>query len=174
MPFLDAWRPSIQLGLLKSIGSAAGFPIATLHANLDFAARIGPDLYPALCQHRGRQIGDWLFSMAAFGDLAPDPTGRLLDDFATDLAFLGPAARLRLQEVREKQVPAYLDALTDSTAWNQVRLVGFSSTFQQNAASFALARRLKERFPHLATVFGGANFDGEMGLELVRAVERST
>ena len=44
-------------------------------------------------------------------------------------------------------------------------------TFQQNTASFALARRLKQRYPHLVTVFGGANFDGEMGLELVRAVD---
>ena len=52
-----------------------------------------------------------------------------------------------------------------------MRVVGFSCTFQQNVASFALARRLKERYPELVTVFGGANFDGEMGLELVRSVD---
>ena len=50
-------------------------------------------------------------------------------------------------------------------------MVGFTSTFQQNTASFALARRLKQRLPGLVTVFGGANFDGEMGPELVRAVD---
>ena len=52
-----------------------------------------------------------------------------------------------------------------------MRVAGFSSTFQQNVASFALARRLKQRYPHIMTVFGGANFDGEMGAELVRTVE---
>ena len=55
--------------------------------------------------------------------------------------------------------------------WDEVRVVGFSCTFQQNTASFALARRLKERHPGLVTVFGGANFDGEMGLELVRCID---
>ena len=49
-------------------------------------------------------------------------------------------------------------------------VVGFTSTFQQNTASFALARRLKQRYPEIMTVFGGANFEGEMGLELVRTV----
>src|SRR3712207_6947805 len=58
-----------------------------------------------------------------------------------------------------------------SFAWHEVDVVGFSSTYQQNAASFALARRLKQRYPGILTVFGGANFDGEMGLELVRAIE---
>ncbi len=50
-------------------------------------------------------------------------------------------------------------------------MAGFTSTFQQNTPSFALARRLKQRFPRIVTVFGGANFDDEMGPELVRAVD---
>ena len=41
MPFMDPHRPSIQLGLLKSLAAASGFPVRTLHANLDFAVRIG-------------------------------------------------------------------------------------------------------------------------------------
>jgi ribosomal peptide maturation radical SAM protein 1 len=73
--------------------------------------------------------------------------------------------------VRERDVPAYLDSLLGALPWEDVGVVGFSCTFQQNAASFALARRLKERHPHLTTVFGGANFDGEMGPQLVRSVE---
>src|SRR3712207_7222676 len=46
-----------------------------------------------------------------------------------------------------------------SFAWHEVDVVGFSSTYQQNAASFALARRLKQRYPAIVTVFGGANLD---------------
>src|SRR5439155_25552049 len=82
MPFMDIGRPSIQLGLLKAIGEQHGFPVRTLHANLDFAARIGADYYRALAEARGPLVGDWLFSVAAFGAEAPDPDGRLLDECA--------------------------------------------------------------------------------------------
>ena len=173
MPFMDRNRPSIQLGLLKAIVAAHGFPVRTLHANLDFAARLGGDYYDTLCQHRGRMLGDWLFSLEAFGDAAPDRDDRLVEDFADDLSYLGGSRlqwRDRLLRVRHEDVPAYLDAMLD-TAWDDVRVVGFSSVFQQSAASFALARRLKQRHPDIVTVFGGANFEGEMGLELVRSVD---
>jgi ribosomal peptide maturation radical SAM protein 1 len=170
MPFQRAERPSIQLGLLKAIAEAHGHPVRTLHANLDFAVRIGVDHYQSLADHRGRQVGDWLFSVEAFGAAAPDPDGKLLDD--TGLSYLDSPARGRLLATREHDVPAYLDALVEEFAseFGEVRVAAFSSTFQQNVASFALARRLKERYPDLVTVFGGANFDGEMGLELVRSV----
>src|SRR3712207_5431294 len=72
MPFMDIDRPSIQLGLLKAIADAYGFPLQTVHANLDFAGRIGVGVYRPLCHHRGRLLGDWLFSVEAFGDSAPD------------------------------------------------------------------------------------------------------
>jgi hypothetical protein len=77
MPFMDANRPSIQLGLLKAIACQAGFPAQTLHANLDFAARIGAGRYRDLAEHRGPLVGEWLFSVAAFGSTAPDPRAPL-------------------------------------------------------------------------------------------------
>ncbi|MET0235058.1 MAG: RiPP maturation radical SAM C-methyltransferase [Kibdelosporangium sp.] len=172
MPCQQVDRPSIQLGLLKAIGEAHGFPVRTLHASLDFAVRIGIGYYQLLAGHRGRQIGDWLFSVEAFGDAAPDPDGDLLAELGAELSYLDDSpelARKRLLATREHDVPAFLDALVGEFAGT--RLVGFSSTFQQNAASFALARRLKQRYPDILTVFGGANFDGAMGTELVRSVE---
>src|SRR3954469_3898791 len=174
MPFMDVDRPSIQLGLLKAIGAEHGFPVRTLHANLDFAARIGVDCYRLLSERRGRLVGDWLFSVEAFGGAAPDHVGQLPAEFADELTYLAAppdTARDRLLRIRDRDVPAYLDALLAGYPWAVVRVVGFSSTFQQNTASFALARRLKERYPELLTIFGGANFDGEMGLELVRSVD---
>jgi ribosomal peptide maturation radical SAM protein 1 len=174
MPFMGLDRPSIQLGLLKAIGEEQGFAVRTLHANLDFAAQIGADYYRTLAEKRGPLVGDWLFSVAAFGAEAPDPDGRLLDEFAEELSYLTATRqelRDRLLRTRDNDVPALLDSLVDSYPWGEVRVVGFSCTFQQNTASFALARRLKRRYPHLVTVFGGANFDGEMGLELVRSIE---
>jgi ribosomal peptide maturation radical SAM protein 1 len=174
MPFMGIYRPSIQLGLLKELAGEYGFPVRTLHANLDLAARIGADYYTEFSQHRGRMVGEWLFSVAAFGDAAPDQEGKLLDEFADELSYLADSPeqlRNRLWRTREQDIPAYLDALVETFPWGDVRVVGFSSTFQQNIASFALARRLKRRWPKLITVFGGANFDGEMGLELVRSAD---
>jgi ribosomal peptide maturation radical SAM protein 1 len=174
MPFAEIDRPSIQLGLLAAVLRRDGWPVRTLHANLDLAVRLGAGYYGDLAEHRGRQVGDWLFSLEAFGDTAPDPDSRLVDDLAAELVHLGGAAagrRERLLRTRLVDVPAYLDALLDALPWHEARVVGFSSTFQQNAASFALARRLKARYPGLVTVFGGANFDGEMGPELVRTVD---
>src|SRR6516165_9843126 len=89
MPFMDPDRPSIQLGLLKAITARYGFPVRTYHAYLDFAVQIGVEYYKLLCQHRGTLVGDWLFSLEAFGDAAPDQGARMLDDLADDLSYLG-------------------------------------------------------------------------------------
>jgi ribosomal peptide maturation radical SAM protein 1 len=173
MPFMEIHRPSIQLGLLKALTAEYGFPARALHANLDFAVRIGADYYDLLCQHRRPMIGEWLFSVEAFPNSAPDPDARMLGDLTDGLSELG----MSLEQLQEKllrtrgiDVPAYLDTLVESFPWEEATVVGFSSTFQQNTASFALARRLKQAYPHIITVFGGANFDGEMGPELVRSV----
>ncbi|MFV2104305.1 RiPP maturation radical SAM C-methyltransferase [Micromonospora sp. LOL_024] len=174
MPFMDVDRPSIQLGLLAAVLREQGFPARTLHANLDFAARIGTGRFGALGSRRSNMVADWLFSVEAFGDAAPDPKSQLVDELGEDLSYLGgPTGRRRdeLLRIRREEVPAYLDELMESYPWDDARVVGFTSTFQQNNASFALARRLKQRHPELVTVFGGANFDGEMGPEWVRAVD---
>jgi ribosomal peptide maturation radical SAM protein 1 len=141
---------------------------------LDFAVRVGLDYYDLLCQHRGPMVGEWLFSIEAFPDTAPDPHAHMIDDLADGLSHLGmppEELRERLLRTRSIDVPAYLDALVDTFSREETTVVGFSSTFQQNAASFALARRLKQRHPHIVTVFGGANFDSEMGPELVRTID---
>ena len=169
MPFMDADRPSIQLGLLKAVAERQGHDVRTLHANLDFAAQLGVERYRKLSEHRGRLIGDWLFSIEAFGDAAPDAAGALLTEY--DFGYLAGDAEQMLRQIRDDEVPLFLDGLLETLPWKEVQVVGFSCTFQQSVASFALARRLKERYPHLRTVFGGANFDGDMGRELVSSID---
>ena len=150
MPFMDARRPSIQIGLLKSLASASGFPARTLHANLDFAARIGSEYYDLLCDHRGPMVGDWLFSLEAFPGIAPDPDAYMLQDLADQVSYLGGSRQevtKRLLQIRNIDVPGYLDSLVDSYPWDEAEVVGFSSTFQQNAASFALAQAAETALP---------------------------
>lgn len=174
MPFVSMTRPSIQLGLLKAIGESHGFTVTTHHLNLDFAVQVGPAAYEHLCRHRGRLVGEWLFSLAAFGDRAPDLEDRFLEDLlpgADGQRAGAPESPERLRSIRRDVVPRYLDGLIDAIPWGELRVVGFTSTFQQNTASFALARRIKERHPGVTLIFGGSNFEGDMGVELCRAID---
>jgi ribosomal peptide maturation radical SAM protein 1 len=173
MPFAAFQRPSLQLGLLKSIVAAAGFSIQTFHLNLDFAQAIGLSLYDTLSQYRGRCIGDWLFSIAAFGDDAPDLEDQFLHRFEQDVKTIIKSEHLSdlLHQIRHQTIPAYLDGMMEQIDWGQFQVIGFTSTFQQNTASFALARRLKQRYPNICIFFGGANFEGEMGQEWIRTLD---
>ena len=177
MPFDVHFRPSIQLGLLKAIASSHGFPVETFHLNLDFAHQVGPEPYEAVCEYErtfGRgALGEWLFSVAAFGDEAPDHGRRLLDHYPTYTErFLAEIEQPEeyLLTLRDKEVPKYLDRLMETIAWDRFEVVGFTATFQQNTAAFALAARIKREFPSIKVLFGGANFEGEMGVELVRSI----
>jgi ribosomal peptide maturation radical SAM protein 1 len=171
MPFYTARAPSIQLGLLAAVGKAAGFEVDTLHLTLDFSAMVGSVRYEELCLHHTVQLGNWLFAPHAFGDENPDGDDALLRDFAEDLAVLRQFGidEPWLRRIRHEAVPEFLDHCVRSTDWARHDVVGFTTTFQQNTAAFALARRLKQDNPGLITVFGGANVQDEMGEEHVRA-----
>jgi ribosomal peptide maturation radical SAM protein 1 len=172
MPFATITKPSIQLGLLHAIAAARGIQVESFHLALNFAQQIGVSPYEALAKHRGHLFGDWLFSAAAFG--ADAPGGRFLEEYRSTIersSELGARPVDRLRALRDIEVPRFLDHVVKSIDWPEFDIVGFTSTFQQNVASFALAARIKERDPSVVTLFGGANFDGEMGAELVRSVK---
>jgi len=171
MPFFSTFSPSLQIGLLAAIGRQCGHAVDTLHLNVEFAAGIGLELYEAFGSYRYPELGNWLFALDAFRDQAVDLEGRLLTEYPEVEELLrahGLDARA-LHRLRNEGVPAYLRFAETIVDWSRYSVVGFSSTFQQNTASLALARRLKERHPNLLILFGGANFDGEMGREIVRA-----
>lgn len=173
MPFNRHIRPSIQLGLLKSLGVSHGFPVNTFHLNLEFAHQIGPDIYEAICDDGQLFLGDWLFSLAAFGTDAPDVAAQFLDQHRDAInRFLQKVGKTKeyLLELRDKEVPAYIERMVRTVPWNEFEAVGFTSTFQQNVPSFALATSIKTAFPSITTLFGGANFADEMGVELVRSM----
>lgn len=171
MPFFSIRTPSLQLGLLSAIGKANGFDVRTLHLNLDLAAHIGREAYEALCQHRGVEFGNWVFSKAAFRDLAPDAESKLPQemlegaDLSADLNMDASA----LRTMRDETAPRFIEYAMEAADWTNVDIVGFTCTFQQTTASLALARRLKEKFPRILTLFGGASLESNMGREIVRA-----
>lgn len=171
MPFTSVYHPSIQLGLLKAIAAREGFSVDTFHFNLNFAHRIGLKRFEALCEGQARRDGEWLFATEAFGSHAPDRNGAYLEAFRQEIAALLENGVEEFRSLKEQSVPLFLEELVTRVDWTRYQVVGFTSTFQQNNASFALARRIKERCPHVITLFGGANFDGEMGLEFAKSIE---
>ena len=155
-------RPSLQIGLLKSILGSHGFPVSTYHLNLDFVAKFGYATYERLFPTGGDQprgVGEWLFSVAAFGDNAPDPGDEFLRT-ASDLSAEHTAA---LRDLRQGGIDQYLDELICSIDWAHYRVIGFTNTFAQTVPSLALAARIKTHHPEAIIVFGGANLDGPIG-----------
>ena len=173
MPFVSTESPSLQLGTLGPLAQSHGFGVETMHLYLDFAACLGLPLLEQISKLTW-PTGDWLFSLEAFRQEAPDPQNLFLKEFdiALNTFTVNGLNELTntLLAVRKEVVPAFLAEVLDRIRWEQFRVVAFTSTFQQNVASFALARRLKERFPDLITIFGGANFEGTMGREWVRSM----
>ena len=171
MPWARAEVPSIQCGLLKAGLAGRGYPADVHYLNMDLSALLGPQRYRAVMSlraDRSHLLGEWLFSTAAFGrqDDGAGYLGAVLGDDAS-----AEFSRDELLRLRDEVIPGWLDQVAGQDRWQQYGVVGFTSTFEQNVASLALARRLKGRYPGLVNVFGGANFDGEMGIEYVRAID---
>ena len=80
------------------------------------------------------------------------------------------AAVEQLVSVRP-QVESILEALIDRYALHTFEVVGFTSMFIQNMATFGLARLLKQRKPDIVTVIGGANCEMSMGRVIAKNVE---
>src|SRR6185369_11656020 len=72
---------------------------------------------------------------------------------------------------KRRGLDRFLDSLITKYSLDQVDIVGFTSMFAQNVASFALARKIKERNPKSIVVMGGANCESPMGQVIVKHVD---
>lgn len=169
MPFTYSKFPSIQLGTLAATLKSQGIGVKTYHLNLVFAHKIGIPLYEILCEKRGL-FGEWLFSSILFRDnpkRAHYPT--VFKPVFESTAREAGCSIAYLEEIAHSIAPQFLTWAMTAYDWGQYAVVGFTSTFDQNVASLTLAKLIKDLYPEVRIVFGGANFDGEMGLEYFRA-----
>lgn len=170
MPFAAAARPSIQCGLLKASLVREDHTVDVLYLNLELSAELGHEVYGTLAELRSDHLlGEWLFSVAAFGPRSDEEEYKKahpsLEEWFERLG-LGFEDLCRM---RNATLPALVERWATTIDWAAYDVVGFTSTFEQNVSALALARRIKERHPAVSIVFGGANYDGEMGPEYVRA-----
>lgn len=170
MPFNSILNPSLQIGLLKAVLEQHGIEAQTWHLNLELARQMGFKEYETVGNPVVPTVGEWLASYALFGDLGSELEfmerwKETFDDLFETLGWT-PQDFLR---VRRELIPAFLDWCMDEVPWREYDLVGFTSTYQQQIISLALAKRVKEKHPHIQIVFGGANNIDPMGREHFRA-----
>jgi ribosomal peptide maturation radical SAM protein 1 len=110
--------------------------------------------------------GEWTFTTALYGENR-HADARYVRHVLQETWRLERHDIDRIFAVR-KLVPHFLNYCLETVPWQEYTLVGFTSTFEQNIASLALAKRIKMTHPDLAIVFGGGNWEDDMGRELHR------
>lgn len=174
MPFASINRPSIGMTQLASVLKTQygdQVSVAMPHLNHDFAHYLGVPFYKRVAEmmdHLSSGIGDWFFRQAAFPHL-PDNTEEYFKRCYPARTERTKMLKKIVTEKREGLEP-FLDSLIDNYRLAEADVVGFSSTFNQNVACFAMARMLKARNSRIITVMGGANCEAKMGREIARQV----
>lgn len=169
MPFSYSKYPSIQVGTLSALLKSRGIPIDSHYLNVRFAHKIGVPLYEMICEKRAL-FGEWLFSYLLFRDnpkRAEYP--RVFKPVFEQIAQQSGHPMSFFEEMATRIAPQFLTWALTAIDWGQYKLVGFTSTFDQNVASLTMAKLIKDLYPNVKIVFGGANYDGEMGMEYFRA-----
>jgi len=166
MPFSNVAMPSIALTQLKStlrrrFGNE--IDIHTIYLNHDFATFLGVEPYHYVStsmQSFNAGFGDWFFRQEAYPELTDNTEAYFRRCFPQ-----AAQARLFQELVHQKRfkLGPYMQDLITLYKLDRAQLVGFTSMFMQNTASFALARKLKQRNPGVVTVMGGANCEFPMG-----------
>jgi ribosomal peptide maturation radical SAM protein 1 len=170
MPFSNLW-PAIGISLLKAQLKRVGFPARVEYFNIRFAERIGVDAYKLIAVDKLPSdvlAGEWVFSHCLFPRGTAD-SAEYLNMVSRLFPMHFPSETLAILKRSREEANAFLDECLSGVDWRSYDVVGFTTTFHQNIASLALAKRLKKRFPHLCIVFGGANCEEVMGLQLHRS-----
>lgn len=168
MPFGALERPSLALGLLQAHCRQLEVACETRYLGVPFAERVGVGEYHWLSAEVPYTAfaGDWLFTEALYG-ARPAADQAYVDHVLRGIWQLTDDDIARLWQLRAAVGP-YLDHCLATVDWARYTLVGFTSTFQQNIASLALAARVKALHPEAAIAFGGANWEEAMGVALHR------
>lgn len=166
MPFGSLNRPALGISLLKARLSDLSIACDIKYFGITFAELIGCDEYQWISSEIAytAYAGDWTFTEALYGNNV-ESDQRYMQDILRTTWQLDDYSINRLWRIRSL-VPYFLQHCMDIIPWDNYSVVGFTSTFEQNIASLALAKAIKQAHPQIAIVFGGANWEGDMGFEL--------
>lgn len=161
--------------LLQTIARQLGYKTEILYANILFAALLGEETYDKVSKFaydlRWLMIGERLFARSAYG-----------------LPKLGKALQLNVTETntteriwrpQKESYPAeefdharimeieelcflYMQTLIAVLAEMPYKIIGCTSTLEQNNSSVAILKGVKKLRPDIITIIGGRNCEGDM------------
>ena len=175
MPFGTINVPSLALGLLAAILKKEKINVEQLHLTLDMADFCGFDLYEKISDQPGISffVGEWLFSNDLFEKSDID-TQKYLEEIlhVTDLGFrdLRSLDQVLVNSflALNKRIPEFLDFCVDKILSRKPKIIGFTSVFQQHAASLAIAKRIKSKDSSIKIIMGGPNCEDVQGIETMK------
>lgn len=160
-PFDSMHYPQLGTAILKTACLARGLDTRIVYAGMALAKRVGLEAYDAISHGQTKaMVGERLFRPHAYplGTAATlPPLAALTDAQSADYDRVVGAISPMLDEVVEQILSL------------RPRIVGVASTFEQNMAASAIARRVKEADPSIVTVMGGANAAWPLSLGLAKA-----
>jgi ribosomal peptide maturation radical SAM protein 1 len=188
-PFLPREQPALGVSSLAAVLASRGFEAQVRYLNLDYLRICPTPLYDIVAHAFSPTLfGEMIFGRALWGDAAPPwrdyfealersrldrqrgvhASVSLFPDEHTEAVFWKEAPRL-IQPFYDRS-PDIVAAWAEEILSSDPKVVGFSTTFQQNVASLALAREVRRRAGQNgpAILFGGANCEGSMGRALAR------
>ena len=173
MPFCSLTSPSLALSLFKAALSGCGIQCTTRYYSFAFARLIGKEFYARLADgfpHTTDFLGEWIFSQANHGYGKDRDSEYLTHLYQRWHSRKGGPDQTSQNDIelakRAKRLSAsFLSDCADDVLSGHPTIVGITSTFQQHQASIGLAIRIKRRMPTTIIVLGGANCEGEMGLQ---------
>ena len=166
LPWMSPAMPSIQLATLASVLERDGIACDVHELYLDYAARIGLNLYNYLGDMLG-YVPEWVFSRHYYGPEHGDDLSPMLAQHP--LAEIPwPEYADTLLEALEPVTKNFLDDMVESVDWSQYDILGCSLTISQLGASMSFVRRVKLQNPDLKIIFGGSQCAGLMGRAILR------
>ncbi|MDR2440772.1 MAG: RiPP maturation radical SAM C-methyltransferase [Planctomycetaceae bacterium] len=168
MPFAQLCWPNLGLSLLKSALRVRGINCDLKNLCFLFAERVGFDLYDWIAGHFAFVLGgEHLFAKAYFGNRLPTTEQFWNDILLWTEPELDKQDKIDFETVASAVLP-FLNDCMKSIDWQQYKIVGFTTSYQQTLPSLCLAQQIKKQYPHIQIVLGGAACEGEMGEELLQ------
>ncbi len=165
LPWSHRDRPSAALGVLSAFvrKERPEWNVSTHHLYVDFAERLGADLYKHIASHC-HQVGELL----ALQLLYPSKTASIRGHF--EAWHKGIPAALQKQGNTFDRLSGLLSLLVERTAQQLAgtQLVGFTTSYAQLFLNLKVAQRLKEMSPTTQVILGGMTLAGRVGPSIMR------
>jgi ribosomal peptide maturation radical SAM protein 1 len=171
MPTLSGRFPSFQLALLKPTLERAGIPAQAFSLFMYFGTHIGWKINEAIADVWPSMVGEWIWTKAAFGDEVDADRDEYFQQYARVFRAICDRAGCTVEDIRRIRNEAtisFIDFCVNSIDWSRFGLIGFSVVFQQLLSSVALAKALKQRYPDIPIIMGGAGFEDDIADEIMR------